>query len=82
MRMKDKLLLGMDLRIGSEHGFKCCSANSPVESCVVLKRERTSEGGRRVILMARRTSLSVLNNHDPGLMGCFFKKMRLCMNCG
>lgn len=40
----------------------------------VLKRERTSEGGRRVILMARRTSLSVLNNHDPGLMGCFFKK--------
>lgn len=25
---------------------------------------------------------SVLNNHDPELMGCCFKKMRVCVNCG
>lgn len=24
---------------------------------------------------------SVLNNHDPELMGCCFKKMRVCVNC-
>lgn len=78
-------LLGMDLHIGSEHGFKFCVANSLREFCVCVKEKRETgrEGEGQMLYRWHATLLfSVLNNHDPELMGSGFKKMRVCMNCG
>lgn len=37
-------LLGMDLHIGSEHGFKCWGANSLREFCVCVKEKKRQWG--------------------------------------
>lgn len=62
MRRKREWLLGMDLLIGSDHGFKCYSANALKECvcvCVSKKEETGREKGRCCIDgMPRFSSLS------------------------
>lgn len=67
MRAQDKWLLGMDLHIGSVHGFKYWGSNSWREFlfCVRGGKYKGEKGRCDTDGMQH---FSVLNNHDPKLL--------------